>query len=95
MLESGARPDQALTPLAARGALEGFAAGLVGAGAAAALASGLLAGAAPTLFLEGRVNATPLDAAPLAAVALLSGALSGAGARAAGRRVWAEAEGRA
>lgn len=95
-MESGATPAQAFGAVARRAAYEGLAAGLLGAGAAAALAFGLLVGAAPSLSLSEQVTAlSPVAIGPLGAIALLSGLLAGAGARVAARRLWLEAEGRA
>jgi len=95
-IECGAKPGQGLGALARRAALEGFGAGLLGALAAGALAFGLVAGAAPAAPLLQQLNLfRPQDLAVLAGLALLAGALAGAGARAAGRRLWLETEGRA
>lgn len=95
-MESGAMPAQAFGALARRAAYEGFAAGLLGAACAAALGFGLLAGAASSLSIVQQVRAiSPIVFAPLGAIAIFSGILAGAGARAAARRFWLEAEGRA
>lgn len=95
-MESGAMPSQAFGFVARRAAYEGLAAGFLGAGAAASLAFGLVAGAAPSLHISQQLSMfSPNVIGSLGAIAALSGLLAGAGGRVAARRLWSEAEGRA
>ncbi len=92
LADMGAPRWRAAAPFAARSALEGFAAGVIGAVVAGLFAAWLTAQALPRLPLpDWRFVLTPGDLLPLAATPLLAGLLAGAGARAAALRLYARA----
>jgi cell division protein FtsX len=92
LADMGATRGQVSGAFAVRSAVEGFAAGLVGAFAAIALGFWLLSLTTPDLpFAEWGQRLDPTDGAPILAAPVLAALLAAAGARAACNRLYEQA----